>query len=134
MKTTRYLAVWPGLAGLGVAALMSGCVMEPYGEGGAVVVGPPPPPAVEVAVYPDSYWWDGYEYIGIVGGDYYYLGPGNVWITCEPFRVERFREWQRVHPDWHERATVNERYHSVGPGHGQNRDEGRGRGRGRDGR
>ena len=49
---------------------------------------------------PDSYAWDGYEYVGLVGDQYYYLGPGNVWLFCEPFRLERFHGWERGHADW----------------------------------
>ncbi len=48
---------------------------------------------------PQSYAWDGAENIGIVGGQYYYLGLGNVWIVCEPYRLERFHGWERHHPD-----------------------------------
>src|SRR5690349_14046799 len=106
MKRTKIIALMPGLAGLAFAAFVSGCVVTPYGGGGVVVTGPPPP-EVEVTVYPDDYWWDGYEYVGIVGGQYYYLGPRHVWIVCEPFRVERFNVWQRGHPEWHEHATHN---------------------------
>src|SRR5579863_3586152 len=68
--------------------LMPGCVVEPNGRVAFqpfVVVAPapvyvaPPPPVVEVApvMIPDSYMWDGYEYVGLVGDQYYYLGPGN---------------------------------------------------------
>ena len=96
-----------GICGLATLTLMSGCAVRPYGG----VVFESPPPAVEVGVVvPDDYFWDGYEYVGFVGGQYYYLGPGNVWRLCEPFRVARFHEWERVHPDWRVRAIRNDRY------------------------
>jgi len=39
---------------------------------------------------PDYYVWDGYEYVGVVGNQYCYLGPANVWVVAEPYRLERF--------------------------------------------
>lgn len=117
-----------GLCGLMTLTLMSGCVVEPYG-GVAVEAPPPPPPAVtvEVAVAPDYYVWDGFEYVGFVGGHYYYLGPRNVWVVCEPFRLSRFHDWERYHPDWRNHAIHNERYRNDDRGHGhdQNRDRDR---------
>lgn len=111
-KTTLLIC---SLAALG---LMSGCVVRPYGG----VVVETPPPAVTVQVAPDYYVWDGYEYVGIAGGRYYYLGPGHVWIACEPFRVTRFHDWERHHPDWHAHATRNVRYRPEARGHGHDRD------------
>lgn len=133
MKTMKILALATGVASL--AALTSGCLVEPYGGGGVVVEGPPPPAVtVDVDIYPDYYCWDGFEYVGIVGGRYYYLGPRNVWIVCEPFRLERFHEWERGHADWREHATPNEHFRPAGRGHDQDRDRGhdRDKGRGRD--
>jgi hypothetical protein len=72
-----------------------------------VVVAPAPP---EVAIVPDSYVWDGYEYVGVVGDQYYYLGPSHIWLRAEPFRLERFHGWERYHRDWHSHAIRNERY------------------------
>jgi hypothetical protein len=86
------------------AALATGCTVS---------VAPPvvdvAPPVAEVTVgVPDSYVWDGYEYVGVVGGQYMYLGPGDVWLACEPFRLERFHGWERGHPDWRRSAFRNE--------------------------
>jgi hypothetical protein len=98
----------------------SGCVVEPSGR---VVVGVPPPVVVEPGpvLVPDDYVWDGYEYVGVVGGVYFYLGPGNVWVRCEPWRLERFHGWEREHPDWHAHAIRNERYRTDSHGHYQPR-------------
>lgn len=97
-----------GLSGATLAmTLLSGCVIRAYG----------PPPAevtvgadVEVGAVPDDYTWDGYEYVGVVGGGYYYLGPNHVWVACDPVRLERFHGWERVHPDWHAHAIHNTMY------------------------
>ena len=110
-------------------ALLSGCVEGGYGYVGVGVEAPLP--AVEVEVYPDYYWWDGYEYVGIVGGQYYYLGPRHAWIVCEPFRVERFHEWERGHPEWREHATYNEHYRPAGRGSDNDRGRGQSQGKGR---
>ena len=116
------------LGSLAVAALMSGCVVRPYG--GVEVYAPAP--AVSVGVYPGYYVWDGYEYVGVVGGQYYYLGPGHVWYRCEPFRVTRFHEWERYHSDWRAHAIRNDRYHRGYEGH-ENRDKHRDQGHDRRG-
>ncbi|MDE3068107.1 MAG: hypothetical protein KGJ60_11225 [Verrucomicrobiota bacterium] len=111
-----------GICSLAAMTLVSGCVVGGYG-GVAVEA---PPPAVMVEVYPDYYFWDGYEYVGLVGGRYYYLGPRHVWIACEPFRVERFHRWERFHPDWRYHAIPNEHYRHGGRGHGRDHDRGHG--------
>jgi len=87
-----------------IAALATGC---------AVSVAPPvvdvAPPVAEVTVgVPDAYVWDGVEYVGFVGGQYMYLGPGGAWLVCGPVRLERFHGWERGHPDWRRTAIRNE--------------------------
>ncbi|MGA2869125.1 MAG: hypothetical protein ABSF34_08195 [Verrucomicrobiota bacterium] len=95
-----------------------------------VVYAAPPPvyvapaPAVVVGV-PDSYVWDGDEYVGLVGDQYYYLGPGNVWIVAEPWRIDRFHGWERGHPDWRGHATRNDRYRADAHGRVQPRHDDR---------
>jgi hypothetical protein len=92
MKTKR-LRVF--ILSIAAGGFVSGCVVQPNGRVAFqpfVVVAPQPmvvvaPPPVEVApvMVPDSYAWDGYEYVGLVGDQYYYLGPGNAipsgWIV-----------------------------------------------------
>jgi len=128
---TKYLrkSVLPIAAG-GIIILISGCVIEPNGAvvirppvivaaPAPVVVAPPPPTVIVETPVPDYYVWDGYEYVGVVGDEYYYLGPDNVWLVCEPFRLERFHGWERGHPDWRAHATHNDRFRNNGHGHGQ---------------
>jgi hypothetical protein len=103
--------------------LVAGCAVYPDGRVGFVpivvsapgpVVVAPAPPQVEVesgpVMVPDDYVWDGYEYVGFVGGRYYYLGPGNVWLFADPFRLERFHGWERDHGDWRAHAIHNDRF------------------------
>ncbi len=67
-----------------------------------------PPPEVVVTVgVPDSYVWDGVEFVGVVGGQYMYLGPGGGWLVCDAFRLDRFHGWERGHPDWRRTAVRN---------------------------
>ena len=129
MKTRNKITlVLSGLA-LGMAA---------PGPAGAQVAPPPPPPvqapapapapAVNAQVpvpappvvmpgVPDEYVWDGHEYVGIIGNQYYYLGPGNLWMVLDPARLERFRAWQAAHADWHHHMTVNKLYRRDAHGH-----------------
>jgi hypothetical protein len=77
-----------------------------------------PAPAVTVQV-PETYVWDGTENVGVVGTQYYYLGPGNVWLTLDGPRVTRFHEWERGHADWRAHAIHNDRYRNVAHGHAE---------------
>jgi hypothetical protein len=89
---------------------------------------PPPPPPVQVAPIPapgvtvtvgvpDSYVWDGYEYVGVIGNQYYYLGPGNVWMVMPKDRYVRFHTWQGNHQDWRTHAIRNDLYRRDAQGH-----------------
>lgn len=105
----KYLRAGMLSVAAGGLALAAGCVVFPRGRVGLVpiVVAPAPvcmvPPPVEVEagpmMVPDGYAWDGYEYVGFVGDQYYYLGPGNFWLLAEPWRLDRFHGWERGHPD-----------------------------------
>ena len=105
--------------------LVSGCVVRPAGrvgvEAGVVVA----PSAVEVAMVPDDYYWDGYEYVGLVGDQYYYLGPGNVWLVCDPVRLDHVHVWERGHPDWRVHVIRNDRYRNDSHGHYHSRRDNR---------
>jgi hypothetical protein len=100
---------------LGVMALtLTGCAVDIRGP-----VLPPPPvvniqaPGITVAApvvtigVPDAYVWDGYEYVGFIGGQYMYLGPGGAWLVCDSVRLGRFHGYERLHPDWRAHAVRN---------------------------
>jgi hypothetical protein len=70
---------------------------------------------------PEAYTWDGVEYVGLVGDQYFYLGPGNVWLVAGPDRLARFHGWEGGHPDWRSHATRNDRYRKDAHGHVQPR-------------
>src|ERR1700739_2962624 len=55
------------------------------------------PPAQEV---PAGYVWNGTQYVGQVGGKYYYVGPQNTWLVLDKTRERSLEEWQRSHPNW----------------------------------
>lgn len=59
---------------------------------------------------PSSYVWDGNQFVGAVGNQFYYLGPGSVWIPMDRGRMRNFRAWERAHPHWRSWATPNVRY------------------------
>lgn len=107
MKTHLKSAISVTVMGIALALVYSGPAV------GQVVVTPPTvvvsPPAV-IAPVPDYYVWDGTEYVGVVGDQYYYLGPGDVWIIMDPPRMQRFDAWQKGHSDWRTHATRNTRY------------------------
>ena len=117
---SKYINKWM-LPVVASGLMLTGCVVEPDGRvyvRPAVVVAAPPPvvvapepvvvaPEPAVVLVPDSYVWDGVEFVGFVGGGYVYLGPGNVWIGCDEVRLGRFHDYERIHPDWRMHATVN---------------------------
>jgi hypothetical protein len=129
MKCSPTLILSITAAGL---AFVSGCVLEPNGTLAfqPLVVQIPPPvvyePVPEPVMVPEEYVWDGYENVGYVGGQYYYLGAGNVWLVADPFRLDRFHGWERGHPDWRGHATPNDRFRRDSHGHVQPRGERKG--------
>lgn len=134
---TKYLRMCTLSMAAGGLVLVSGCVVEPNGRLAfqpVVVAAPQPvyvapqpvyvaPQPVEVApvMVPEAYIWDGVEFVGVVGDQYFYLGPGNVWLVCEPFRLEHFHGWERDHRDWRDHATHNDNYRKDAHGHVQPR-------------
>jgi hypothetical protein len=114
----------------GGMALVSGCVVQPNGQVGlylpVIAVAPPvvvvaPAVAVEPVMVPEAYTWDGVEYVGLVGDQYFYLGAGDVWLLAGPDRLERFHGWEHGHPDWRNHATRNDRFRKDARGHAQPR-------------
>jgi len=107
----------------GGLALVSGCVVAPNGQVGVLLPTVQFAPAVLVArvvevgpvMVPEAYTWDGVEYVGLVGDQYFYLGPGNVWLVAGPDRLERFHGWERGH------ARRNDHYRKDARGHEQPR-------------
>ena len=55
-----------------MAALAAGCTVS-FAPARVYV---PPPQAVVTVGMPDSYVWDGVEYVGVVGDQVYLLWPG----------------------------------------------------------
>ncbi len=112
-----------GITSLAALPLMA----RPVGVGVQVQIVAPPPPVVTVQVpapavtvqigVPDSYVWDGYEYVGLIGGQYFYLGADNRWIACDPVRLAHFQGWEKAHMDWRAHATANAKYRLDAQGH-----------------
>lgn len=116
MKTKIAIAI--GIASVAALPLMAGPVVTVQVPAPVVTVQVPPPPVVTVEVgVPDYYVWDGVEFVGVVGAQYYYLGPGNVWIVCDPVRLDRFHVWEKAHVDWRDHAVHNELYRHDAHGH-----------------
>lgn len=129
MKTKRLLLVAALIGAASLSAHAGVRVSFWFGLPGPVVVTPPVAPAVVVAPpqavvvvppvveFPDTYVWDGVEYVGVVDDRYFYLGPGNIWLACGPDRLARFHEWERFHADWRAHAIRNDRFRTDGHGH-----------------
>ena len=111
MKTRNIIAVAIGVSSLAALNATAG----PRVGVSIEVPAPPPPPVyspgttVETAV-PDYYVWDGSEYVGVINGQYYYLGPGNMWVPMDQPRWYRFHEWERHNGDWRHHEIYNDRF------------------------
>ena len=112
MKTKLFLAVTL----IGVVALSTRAHAD-----GIITIGLPAPVVViaPVIMVPDVYVWDGFENVGIVDGQYFYLGPGDVWLACDPVRLTRFHGWEGSHVDWQTHAIRNDRYRKDAHGNAQ---------------
>ena len=116
MKTISKIVLAIGISSLGTWNALSDPSVTVHIGGPPVPPPPPPvtvqvpPPAPPVEVVPEDYVWDGDEYVGVVGDQYYYLGPGNVWLIMDTHRMHRFLHWEKHHPDWREHAIRNENY------------------------
>ena len=116
MKTITKIVLIIGVSSLATLKLMSapeitvqvGAPLPPPPP--PVIVQPPAPPVAPVVQVPDGYVWDGYEYVGVVGTQYYYLGPNSVWLILDAPRLARFHDWERVHTDWRSHTIHNELY------------------------
>jgi hypothetical protein len=116
MNAKNKIAIVMGVSSLAAWTLMSGPVVTVQVPAPVVTV---QTPAVTVTVgpVPDVYCWDGYEYVGMVGAQFFYLGPGNVWLVCDGPRLVRWHDWERAHADWHDHAIRNVNYRRDAQGH-----------------
>jgi hypothetical protein len=120
MKTNRLVMAVLGLSTLAAVSATAGVGVQinipaPVVQVPAPVIGLPAP-VVTVGV-PDSYVWDGTEYVGVVGSQYFYLGPNNVWLTMDGPRLAHFHDYERAHADWRVHAIRNERFRNDAHGH-----------------
>ena len=123
-----------GISGLTTLTLLAGppvVVIQPPAPPAVVVSAPPvvvapapvvPATTVTVETVPDTYTWDGVEFVGMVGPDYFYLGPDHVWLRLDEPRLVRFHDWERGHADWRTHAIHNELYRHNSPAHEEHRD------------
>jgi hypothetical protein len=111
MNTKKITIAMMGISSLATLTLIAAPLV-------IVQVPAPAPPAVTVVTaVPDTYVWDGIEFVGVVGPDYYYLGPGKVWLPFDSVRLTRFHDWERIHGDWRTHAIRNELYRRDAHGH-----------------
>ena len=97
---------------VGVAVLLSGCLgggdrHGPYGP--TADFQPWPPPEIvqsgPIPVHaPESYVWDGSEYVGLYGDQHVYWNSGT-WDVCGAVMLERIHGWETDHPAWRSEAV-----------------------------
>jgi len=117
MKNTKTVSI---LVGLLMSLTLSGCVAT-WTTPSMVISGPAPvvvsQPVVGIGLYPETYIWDGFEYVGVAGGEYMYLGPSGFWYHCEPWRLERFHGWERGHGNWKSHSGHDDHFNNGGSHH-----------------
>ena len=122
MNATKVFAITMVVSSLAALPLLSAppvIIVQPPAPPAVIVQAPVPvPPAVTVEVgVPDNYVWDGNEYVGVIGTQYYYLGPNNIWLAMDAPRLARWHDWEKVHADWRDHAIRNELYRHDAHGH-----------------
>jgi hypothetical protein len=116
--TKKFAIVMTGISSLATLTLIAGPPLISVQVPAPVISVQVPVPTVTVeATVPDTYVWDGVEFVGVVGSQYYYLGPNNVWLPFDAVRVARFHDWERLHADWRAHAIRNELYRHDIHGH-----------------
>jgi hypothetical protein len=123
----------------GGLTMVTGCAVDQNGHLAlvvpTVVVAAPAPvvyaaPVVEAPVVveepvlvPETYVAVDGVFFGFVGEDCVYLGPGGVWMACEPWRLDHFHDWERGHRDWREHMAIhNDRFRRDVHGHSVDRE------------
>jgi hypothetical protein len=103
---SRYLPLVVA-GGFGLALVIAGHAqltpMNPARQPGIPRSSPP-------AAVPQNYVWDGFEFVGRVGGKYYYLGPDNTWVLLDGIRRQRYQQWQRSNPTWQQQQVRNTQF------------------------
>jgi hypothetical protein len=120
MKTKNIALAMMGFSSLVTLTLSAAPLISIQVPAPAVTVQVPAPvvPAVTVeTTVPDTYAWDGSEYVGMVGSQYFYLGAGNVWMPLDTIRIARWHDWQRIHADWRTHMVRNDLYRRDVHGH-----------------
>ena len=82
MNATKKFAI-AMTGGFATLTLIAGPIVTIQVPVPAVTVQVPAPAVTVETTVPDTYVWDGVEYVGVVGTQYYYLGDGNVWLLQE---------------------------------------------------
>ena len=134
MNATKKIIIVVSMSSLAALPLMAGPAVTVQVPAPVVTVQvpAPAPPVVTVAV-PDAYVWDGVEFVGLIGDQYYYLGPGDVWLPFDAVRVARWHDWERDHADWRTHAIRNELYRHDAHGHIMPRHDDQGHDKDKDG-
>jgi len=87
----------------------------------AVVISSAPVAVVQTTtVVPEAYIQTDIGWIGWYGDTYVYLGPGNVWVVCDEFRLRQFHRWESYHHGYRERAIRYHREDNRGRDNGHN--------------
>ena len=73
--------------------------------------------SVTYGAVPETYVYDGSEYVGCVGNQYYYLNSHKCWVPMDRTRLARFQSYQKAHADWRTHATRNMNYRHDANGH-----------------
>ena len=104
------LRFFPIMAAAGfVLALVTACPAQSTPAASAQPASPRNSPSRNPVV-PRRYVWDGFEFVGRGGNQYFYLGPNNVWTVMDDPRMRRFHEFQIANPNWQQQQIRNTRY------------------------
>lgn len=112
MKTIQKLAIL-----MGVTSVAAVSVFADPATPAATVAAPAPAAGLMVGAVPDKYAWDGSEYVGCIGSQYYYLNQRKYWVPMDRQHQTHFQSWQKSHADWQGHAVLNVNYRHDANGH-----------------
>jgi|SRR5579862_6308486 len=116
-QTVKVIALAIAITGQATVTSVSGPVVTVQVPAPVVTVQAPAPAITITMVVPDTYVWDGFEFVGVVGNQCLYLGDGGYWLPCDTLRLRRFHTWEKANADWRAHAIENVRYRVDARGH-----------------
>ena len=105
------------IAGLAAPMMVTPATAAQEARPATTVPAATPAAGLTQGAVPDSYVWDGSEYVGMVGHQYYYLNSHKYWAPMSQPGMQRFDAYAKTHPNWKSHCIRNLNYRRDANGH-----------------